>query len=158
MLQIGHCLNDFNMQRNLTGGGEMWLFFLRKQIFFLYIKSGYAATIVHLPFIPCICTVHIIVVYLYCSYYCLSPWKFGEALCLFFFWNSSYSPRRHGSYSSYRFFFLLLLLRLYFFFSFIYIYCFTDIINFTIFSQLLRCQFLISQNKIIKYETVTNHN
>ena len=42
-----------------------------------------------------------------------------------------------------------------FFFSF-YIYCYTDTINFTIFSQLLRCQFLISQNKIIKYETVTN--
>ena len=30
--------------------------------------------------------------------------------------------------------------------------------NFTIFLQLLRCQFLISQNKIIKYETVINHN
>ena len=39
-----------------------------------------------------------------------------------------------------------------------YIYCYTDITNFTIFSQLLTCQFLTSQNKIIKYETVTNHN
>ena len=44
------------------------------------------------------------------------------------------------------------------FFFLIYIYCYTDTTNFTIFSQLLRCQFLISQNKIIKYETVTNHN
>ena len=32
-----------------------------------------------------------------------------------------------------------------------YIYCYTDTINFTIFSQLLRCQFLIGRNKIIKY-------
>ena len=39
-----------------------------------------------------------------------------------------------------------------------HIYCYTDTINFTIFSQLLKCQFLISQNKIIKYETVTNYN
>ena len=39
-----------------------------------------------------------------------------------------------------------------------YIYCYTDTINFTIFSQLLTCKFLTSQNKIIKYETVTNHN
>ena len=43
------------------------------------------------------------------------------------------------------------------FFSF-YIYYYTDTTNFTIFSQLLRYQFLISQNKIIKYETVINHN
>ena len=43
-------------------------------------------------------------------------------------------------------------------FVFLYIYCYTDTTNFTIFSQLLRCQFLISQNKIIKYEIVTNHN
>ena len=33
-----------------------------------------------------------------------------------------------------------------------------DMENFIIFSQLLRCQFLKSQNKIIKYETVTNYN
>ena len=44
------------------------------------------------------------------------------------------------------------------FFFFFYIYCYTDITNFTIFLQLLRCQFFISQNKIIKYETMTNHN
>ena len=46
--------------------------------------------------------------------------------------------------------------------TYIYIYIFfffyTDTINFTIFSQLLKYQFLISQNKIIKYETVTNYN
>ena len=41
---------------------------------------------------------------------------------------------------------------------FFHIYCYTDIINFTIFSQLLRCQFFISQNKIIKYKIVTNRN
>ena len=39
-----------------------------------------------------------------------------------------------------------------------YIYCYIDTTNFTIFSQLLTCQFLTSRNKIIKYETVTNHN
>ena len=39
-----------------------------------------------------------------------------------------------------------------------FIYSYTDTTNFTIFSQLLKCQFLISQNKIIKYKTVTNHN
>ena len=39
-----------------------------------------------------------------------------------------------------------------------HIYCYIDTTNFTIFSQLLRCQFFITQNKIIKYETVTNHN
>ena len=44
------------------------------------------------------------------------------------------------------------------FFSSFYIYCYTNTTNFTIFSQLLRYQFLISQNKIIKYETVINHN
>ena len=43
-------------------------------------------------------------------------------------------------------------------FFFFYIYRYTDTRNFTIFSLLLRSQFLISQNKIIKYETVINHN
>ena len=33
---------------------------------------------------------------------------------------------------------------------FFFIYCYTNTINFTIFLQLLRCQFLINQNKIIK--------
>ena len=50
-----------------------------------------------------------------------------------------------------------------FFFPFKYLcklvlYCYTDTTNFTIFSQLLTCQFLTSRNKIIKYEIVTNHN
>ena len=87
-------------------------------------------------------------------------WKFGEALFFFLLLlllfkvsNSSYSPKQHCSYSSYSFFCLPFVL----FFSF-YIYCFTDTTNFTIFLQLLRCQFLKSQNKIIKYESVTNHN
>ena len=39
-----------------------------------------------------------------------------------------------------------------------HLYCYTDTTNFTIFSQLLSCQFLTSRNKIIKYETVANHN
>ena len=39
------------------------------------------------------------------------------------------------------------------FFSFIYIVLLTQKI-----SQLLSCQFLISRNKLKKYETVTNHN
>ena len=64
------------------------------------------------------------------------------------------------------FFFLSVFLFNFFFFSvfrlylyiYIYIYFYTDTINFTIFSQLLKYQFLISQNKIIKYETVTNYN
>ena len=60
---------------------------------------------------------------------CLTFWPF------FFFFGLSFVP----------------------FFSF-YIYYYTDTTNFTIFSQLLRYQFLISQNKIIKYETVINHN
>ena len=47
--------------------------------------------------------------------------------------------------------------RLYFFFFLLYI-LFYYTTNFTIFLQLLNCQFLISQNKIIKYETITNHN
>ena len=73
--------------------------------------------------------------------------NFGEPLCPFIFFN----------------FFLFSVFRLYFFFLLIiyknpHIYCYTNTINFTIFSQLLRCQFLISQNKIIKYETVTNYN
>ena len=39
-----------------------------------------------------------------------------------------------------------------------HLYCYTDTTNFTIISQLLTCQFLTSRNKIIKYETMTNHN
>ena len=39
-----------------------------------------------------------------------------------------------------------------------HLYCYTDTINFTIFSQLLTCQFFTSRNKIIKYEIEANHN
>ena len=62
------------------------------------------------------------------------------------------------------FFFFFLSNRFVFFFFLLnidvswHLYCYTDITNFTIFSQLLTCQFIISQNKIIKYETVINHN
>ena len=51
------------------------------------------------------------------------------------------------------------LVSFFFFFSLLniyvswYIYCYTDTTNFTIFSQLLICQFLTNRNKIIKYET-----
>ena len=67
-----------------------------------------------------------------------------------------------GTIATTFFFFFSLLFVLFFFLLNIYknpcIYCYTDTINFTIFSQLLRFQFLISQNKIIKYENVTNRN
>ena len=145
-------------------------------------------------FIQCFCIVH-----LQC--------QFGEPLCLFFFLTvRSYSCKRRCSYSSYIFFPSLPFVLFFFFYiycytdtiSFIiisqllkcqflinqnknkiwncdqpqlkinvlwkcsdtcfYIYYYTDTTNFTIFSQLLRCQFLISQNKIIKYKTVINHN
>ena len=77
-------------------------------------------------FIQCFCIVH-----LQCH--------FGEPLCLFFFFlNSSYSSKRRYSYGSYIYFFFKSSVCT--FFSF-YIYCYTDIINLTIFSQLLRCQF-----------------
>ena len=66
--------------------------------------------------------------------------NFGEPLCPFIFFNF-FSFR--SSVCTY---------------IYIYIYIYTDTINFTIFSQLLKYQFLISQNKIIKYETVTNYN
>ena len=66
--------------------------------------------------------------------------NFGEPLCPFIFFNF-FSFR--SSVCTY---------------IYIYIYIYTDTINFTIFSQLLKYQFLISQNKIIKYETMTNHN
>ena len=60
------------------------------------------------------------------------------------------------------FFFFPIFCLYYFFLLNIYknprIYCYTGTTNFTIFSQLLRYQFFICQNKIIKYETVTNHN
>ena len=110
-----------------------------------YIKSGYAATV--------FCH------YSYNIFHCSSIVQFWWAALSFFFFlvlNSSYSARQHCSYSSYSFYFIFLSSVCTFFFF--YIYCYTNTTNFTIFSQLLRCQFLISQNKIIKYETVTNHN
>ena len=61
-------------------------------------------------------------------------------------------------------FFFPLVIDLCFFFFFLniyviwHIYCYTDTTNFTIFLQIVKYQFLTSRNKIIKYETVTNHN
>ena len=112
-----------------------------KKIYINYIKSDYAATVFTHSY-------H----FFQCSFTMKIWW--GTFSLLFFFKvsNSSYSTKRHCSYSSYSFF----VFRFYFFFY--YIYCYTDTTNFTIFSQLLTCQYLISQNKIIKYEIVTNHN
>ena len=72
----------------------------------------------------------------------------------FFFFNSSYIPSSTVATVVTIFFFSF---RLYLFFFLLYI-LFYYTTNFTIFLQLLMCQFLISQNKIIKYEAVTNHN
>ena len=101
-----------------------------------YIKSSYAAT-----------------VFCHCSYnvfHCSSMVQFWWA-------NLSFFLVLNSSYSCYSFFFFFGLPFLLYFILF-YIYCYTDTTNLIIFSQLLRCQFLISQNKIIIYKTVTNHN
>ena len=92
-------------------------------------------------------------VFLHCSnsiFHCSSTVPFWLATFFFFFWTVATVPS--GTVAT--FFFLSLPFVLFFF----YIYCYIDTTNFTIFSRLLRCQFLINQNKIIKYETVTNHN
>ena len=90
------------------------------------------------------------------------PFNFGVAFLFFLkiVLNSSYSTRRHCSYSSYSFFFFggLPVVLFYFLFFIFCVYCYAGITNFTIFLQLLMCQFFISQNKKTKYETVTNHN
>ena len=100
-----------------------------------YIKSGYAATL-----------------FWHCSYNVFySTVQFWWAV-LFLVLNNSYSISGTVATVVTVFFYLLFVLFIF------YIYCYIDTINFTIFSQLLRCQFLLSQNKIIKYETVTNHN
>ena len=80
---------------------------------------------------------------------------FHESLFFSQVLNSNYSAKWHCSYifffSSNRFVcFFFFLLNIYVSW---YIYCYTDTTNFTIFSQLLTCQFLTSRNKIIKYET-----
>ena len=62
----------------------------------------------------------------------------------FFFFSEQYSSYSFLSFIC-TFFFLLYIL---FYYS----------TNFIKFLQLLRCQFFISQNKIIKYEIITNHN
>ena len=102
-----------------------------------YIKSSYAAT-----------------VFIYCSYHffhCLSKVEIWWGT-LFFLTVATVSGCIVATVITVFFFF-----RLYLFFL-LYINCYTDTTNFTIFLQLLRCQFLISQNKIIKYETMINHN
>ena len=95
------------------------------------------------------------IAFLHCSYnifHCSSKVPFCVFFFFFEFWTIAIVPS--DTVAIYFFFFSVFSL---YFFSFD-IYCYTDITNFTIFSQLLRYQFLISQNKIIKCETVTNHN
>ena len=81
-------------------------------------------------------------------------WKFGVALCLFFFLKFRTVATVSGGTVATVVTFFFSVFRMYY----IYIYCYIDTTNFTIFLPLLKCQFLLSQNKIIKYETVTNHN
>ena len=71
----------------------------------------------------------------HCNYNALVSWA-TVATVIFFF-------------SSNRFVIFFFLLNIYVSW---YIYCYTNTKNFTIFSQLLTCQFLTSRNKIIKYE------
>ena len=91
-------------------------------------------------------------------------WKFGEALCLslfffFFFFKKFFLEFRIVAIAPGGI--VAIVVTVFFgssvcnFFSYIYIYI---VILTQQISQLLRCQFLISQNKIINYETVTNHN
>ena len=68
----------------------------------------------------------------HCNYSALVSWAtffFSQVL------NSNYSAKWHCSYNSYSFFFFFLL-NIYVSW---YIYCYIDITNFTIFSQLLTC-------------------
>ena len=85
------------------------------------------------------------------------PFWFIEPLRPFFFLVATLPSGTIATVATAFFYLFSLPFVLFFPFIYIYIYCYTDVTNFTIFSQLLRCQFLISQNKIIKYETVTNH-
>ena len=96
-----------------------------------------------------------------CTIHLTYMWKFGEALffCFYFFYFKFRTVATVpggivATILQYFFFFFGLPFVLFFF----NIYCYTETTNFIIFLQLLRCQFLISQNKIIKYEIVTNHN
>ena len=106
-----------------------------------YVKSGYAATVF------CHC--------LYNVFHCSSTVQFWWVNLSFFFFFFFKFWIVATAVTGFFFFFFPSSFCTFFFF---YIYCYYDTTNFTIFSQLLRCQFLISQNKIIKYETLTNHN
>ena len=114
--------------------GLLWIFTLRpRKLFSLALDLGpyYEVGRAHKFSGPTL------VVWMYKSYgtYCFFNIYYTSLHCFFFF-----------------FFVLFIIIMSW------HIYCYTDIKNFTIFSQLLRCQFLISQNKIIKYEIVTNHS
>ena len=78
------------------------------------------------------------------------------ALCMHYSYNSALV-----SWVFFFFFFLVIALCFFFLLNIDvswHLYCYIDTTNFTIFSQLLICQFLTSRNKIIKYETVANYN
>ena len=116
-----------------------FLFYKAPPTNLLYIKKTYAATMLwH-------CSFSVFALF-------IQQWKFGEALCLFFFFLKFriLATVLGGTVATVVTIFFCLLFVLFFF---IYIFLLTQQI-----SQLLKCQFLISQDKIIKYEVVTNHN
>ena len=118
-------------------------------VFCLYLKNIYIYKNPHIY-----CYIFLIYKKRQCCYSDLAMCKHGSSnsalvrhiapFFSFFFFSEQYSSYSFLS-SICTFFFLLYIL---FYYS----------TNFIIFLQLLRCQFLISQNKIIKYEIVTNHN
>ena len=104
------------------------------------IKSGYAATM--------------FTYYSYYFFYCSSTVEIWCGTLSFFFLKFRTVATVSGGTVATVVTFFFSVFRMYY----IYIYCYIDTTNFTIFLPLLKCQFLLSQNKIIKYETVTNHN
>ena len=117
-------------------------------IYILYYKSANAATVLRY------CTLRVFILCKHCSGNSTLVKNFAS----FFFFNLLFKFCTEatvpiGTVATVVAFFFLAF-RLHFFL----IYCYTDTINFIIFSRLLNCQLLISQNKIIKYKTVTNHN
>ena len=135
-------MNSFHCPRNVYL--DIYIY-----IYILYYKSANAATVLRY------CTLRVFVLCKHCSgnstlvrHFFFFFFSFN---LLFKFCTETTVPL--GTVATVVAFYFLFF-RLYFFL----IYCYTDTINFTIFSWLLKCQLLISQNKIIKYETVTNHN
>ena len=124
-------------------------YFLQRLLWMLlYIKSGNVATVLwH-------CTLSVFALCKHCSgnSALVSPLFFFFLTLLFKFCTVTTVPSGNGTVATVVSFFQSSVC------IFFLIYCCTDTTNFIIFSQLLKCQFLISQNKIIKYKIVTNHN